>query len=231
LPYERDNTTPEIEELTGQRDTRTRQECQSDALKDLLDKPNWSPDEARLVLVGLDPEQSFSEREGRKWLPSTYTPEQQLDVEREMDDGEFQDRLRRIDGLGLKTAPPIEIIRTAFKAKIFIPWLRVAVHEEKYKLPPSVRRAEIRREQAEATKRANLDRRNKATRARHVANRAPKVESAQHVINDLKATGDLRTGERINVSDVIRKILDRHRDWEISDRTIRGWIREGELKL
>lgn len=222
MSYERKNTTPEIVALIGQTDTRTRQERQSDALREWLAKPNWLPDEARLLLVGLDPEQSFSEREGCWWLPSTSTPGRKLDGEGELNDGEFQDRLRRVDGLGLKTASPHEIISIAFKAKIFIPWLRVAVDDKKYKLPPSVRRAVIRSEQAKATKRANLDSRNKATRARHAANRAPKVESAQVVINDLKAAGYLRNGERINVSDVIRKILDRHQDWEISDRAIRG---------
>lgn len=231
MANERKNTTPGIEELSGQTDTRTRQERQRDALEDWLNKPNWSPDEARFLLVGLDPEQSFSERKGHWWLPLASTADKQRDLECQVDDGELQDRLRRVDGLGLKTAPPHEIIRTAYKAKIFIPWLQVAVHDKNCKLPPTVRRAEIRREQAEATKRANLDGRNKGTRARHAANRASKVESAQLVINDLNAAGYPRIGERVNKSEVVRKILDRHPDWEIENKTIRNWINSGILIL
>jgi hypothetical protein len=220
-----------IEAITGQKQsTLTRRERKLERLRDWLSRDNWAPWEARLILAGLDPELTATERKEGWWALPTPEADAKNDLVCDLDYAEMQDRLLRISELRLRTAPPGEIIEKAFQAQITIPWLQVAIHDEKCRLPRKFREARKSEEQAEANKRASFDTRNRATSARHTANRTPTVEAAQLTINELKTKGYPSHGNgEINVSAVIKEILECNPDLKVSEKTIRNWIKAKKL--
>ena len=220
-----------IEAITGQKQsTLTRSERELERLRDWLSRENWAPWEARFILAGLDPELTATERKEGWWPLPTPDADEQNDLVRDIDYAEMQDRFSRIRGLRLHTAPPGEIIEKAFQARIPIPWLQVAIHDDKCQLPRKFREARKREQQAEAEKRDSFDSRNRATRARHATTRAPTIEAAQLTINALKMKGyPFHRNGKINVSAVIEEILQFHPDLKISERAIRNWIKEKKL--
>ena len=230
---ESEDTNSAIEAITGQKpSTLTRGERKLERLRNWLSRENWAPWEARFILAGLDPELTATERKEGWWALPTPDADAQNDLVRDIDYAEMQDRFSRISGLRLHTAPPGEIIEKAFQARITIPWLQVAMHDDKCKLPEKFREARKREQQAAAEKRDSLDRRNRSTSARHSTNRAPAVEAVQVTIGELKLKGYPRhRSGGINVSGVIGEILESHPDLKISDKTLRNWIKEKKLNL
>tara|TARA_R110002020_G_scaffold993_5_gene4931 strand:+ start:17164 stop:17865 length:702 start_codon:yes stop_codon:yes gene_type:complete len=222
-----------IEAITGQKQiTLTRRERKLERLRHWLSRENWAPWEALFILAGLDPELTATERKEGWWALPTPGADARNDLVCDIDHAEMQDRFSRIRGLHLDTAPPGEIIEKAFQARITIPWLQVAIHDDKCQLPRKFREARKREQQAEAEKRDSFDSRNRATSARHTTNRAPTVEAAQLTINELKMKGYPRhRNGKINVSAVIEEILECHPDLKVSERAIRNWIKEKKLIL
>lgn len=86
-------------------------------LRDWLSRPNWKSTESAMLLAGLDPELSFSETEGRWWLPGS---------DESLHSDEIADRLERARGLRLPLLTPEEAIVAALAKKHRIPWLDAA---------------------------------------------------------------------------------------------------------
>lgn len=95
------------------RQNLSREARQLEQLRDWLSRPNWKSTESAMLLAGLDPELSFSETEGRWWLPGS---------DESLHPDEIADRLERVRGLRLPLLTPGEAIVVALAKKHWIPW-------------------------------------------------------------------------------------------------------------
>ncbi|MCY0093255.1 hypothetical protein [Hoeflea ulvae] len=229
MQRENEGLNSECDALTIKQLTRAKQKYKQSLLRGWLEQPSWAPKESRLLLVGLDPESDTTDRKSRRWLPSLSA--EHFDVEDVPEEDEIQDRFRRVDGLRLTTGKPGDIIKKAFYAGIIIPWLHVAIHDEKCELPDDFREERKREERAEADKRASFDSRNAAMSALNAVKRAPAISAAQNTINGLDLKDYLKKNGKVNFAKVIEKIQDSHPELEKSDKTIRNWLKERKLIL
>ena len=90
------------------RQNLSREARQLEQLRDWLSRPNWKSTESAMLLAGLDPELSFSETEGRWWLPGS---------DESLHPDEIADRLERVWGLRLPLLTPEEAIVAALAKK------------------------------------------------------------------------------------------------------------------
>lgn len=230
-----------IDAITGQKDTSTLAGRKRERLLMWLLKDNWKPDESRMILSGLDPKKTVSLRKNGWWAlpqPETHSPNPAANAlkdeeDKKSEDEEYEDqmwdRFSRIDGLKLKTAPPIKIIETAYEAGIIIPWLLIAVHDKYYKLPLSFRNTVISKEQEKTEKRAIFDKRNANKIALNADKRAPKIAAIRNLIDGLDLKDCRKKSGEINRSEVIRRIFETHPDWVIKEETLRNWFKEYDL--
>ncbi|MEF2547922.1 hypothetical protein VQ045_12190 [Aurantimonas sp. E1-2-R+4] len=208
--------------MSGKTKDEICQARQRERLNDFLGRPNWSPSESRFLLSGLDPEHSTSTDKDAWWLLPGTT--------RALENEEMQDRLERVEGLGLTTMSPEAVLEAALSAPIHVPWLSTAAHDRRYRLPKMLRKLVLEREAKEAAKKDLVQRRNRDTAERQAKYRAGTIEYAEGVIARLKSEGYPLWSGRPNMSEIVKEIK-KGAPLEFNGRTIKGWIDKGLLKL
>lgn len=216
---------PDIADILGWVDTRTREDRQMDQLRDRLRMRFWRRNDAVIILSGLDPESPSIEDRGWSLLPgTTYAVES----------WEMDERLEDAGSLDLKVKmPPGEIIALAYQHNIEIPWLEIAAADLQCVLPAWIRSAVLQRLAKRRRAAAGIKARNEQTSLRHADARKPLVAEANKHLALLCAQGKapFKQDGSLIVSTLYRELERIAPRLGFTERTLRNWVAVGLVRI
>ena len=216
---------PEIADILGAIDTRTRAERQLDQLRDWLKMRFWRRNEAVILLSGLDPESPSIKDRGWSLLPGTTYA---------LESWEMDERLEDAGSLDLKVKmPPGEVIAHAYRQNIDIPWLETAAADLQCELPTWIRHAVLQQMAKRRRAVAGIKARNEQTSLRHAHARNPLVAEANRHLALLCAQGraPIKHDGTLIVSKLYRELERIAPRPGFTERTLRNWVALGLVKI